>query len=327
MKNYQIWIAVMIVFGAIAGSTFATVAHLQSRKSAPVTKTPASPQPTAAFLPFESPVVSPESPVVSPESPVVSPESSVALPEVAVSVTPTVNDFSPNPPPISPQTAQPTTPVQKSPQNIQPQASAFSQFRLRLLNATQRADSRFIRAIVTPQTQWNYGGTINLDSYKINNKQSKFWSRLEKAVSQGCSIDSQATVANKELGSEVWACPDLSRVKQSIQPDRPNTGNLAILGQDASVRAEPRSNGQVVGSVSYDYVSIDLSGYDTLPTRTQEQLKADVDKGWTPVQLRTGERGWIQNRYIYDEEKDYRVSFVRQSGQWRLRYFLPGNGN
>jgi hypothetical protein len=333
MKNYQIGLAVMIVCGAIAGSTFATVTLLHSRQSNPPPQMPLS-QPKADFPPLDSSVAS-----LSPkESPIASLEASpwvTPAPDESFPLTSPDNDVSSSlftspsssPSPIALQSKLTKTTTQKLPQNTPAKVTEFSQFRVRLLDAVQRADADFIRAIVTPETQWNYGGTLNLDTYNIDSNQSKFWAQMDKALSQGCGLDSQAKVENKEPGSAVWMCPDLTRVKQSIQPDRPNYGNLAILGKNVNVRSQPRSRGRVVGLVSYDYVSLDSSGYDSLPAQTQEQLKVDVVNGWTPVRLRTGQRGWVQNRYVYDEENDYRVSFVRQSEQWRLHYFLPGNGN
>lgn len=224
-----------------------------------------------------------------------------------------------------------TTPVsqkvaQGSPQKAQANAgSAFSPFRQRLLNAVQRSDAKFIRAIVTPQTQWNYGGTLNLNSYKIDSNQSKFWPHMEKAVSQGCGIDSQARVGNKEAGSSVWVCPDLTKVKQSVRPNRPNFGNLAVVGQNVNLRAEPGMGGKVIGSVSNQYVSFDTEAFNKLSAARQKAVQPV--SGWSPVRVQNGQRGWIENRFLHDEENDYRTSFVRSGGQWRLRYFLPGNGN
>lgn len=216
---------------------------------------------------------------------------------------------------------------QNSRTRTQPNQSEFSAFRQRLLEAVRRSDAKFIRAIATAQTQWNYGGTLNLDSYNIDSNQSIFWPNLEKAVSQGCAIDAEARIPDKEPGSSVWMCPDLTKVKQSIRPDRPNFGHLAIIGQNINVRAEPGMRGKIIGSVSNDYVAFDPEGYNSLPPGTVEQLRQQPLNGWTPVRLRNGQRGWIANNYVYDEENDYRVSFVRSRGQWRLRYFLPGNGN
>ena len=34
-----------------------------------------------------------------------------------------------------------------------------------------------------------------------------------------------------------------------------------------------------------------------------------------------------ENNFVYYEPRDYRISFARFDGQWRLRYLLEGNGN
>lgn len=85
--------------------------------------------------------------------------------------------------------------------------------------------------------------------------------------------------------------------------------------------------GRIIGSVSDDCVAFNPAGCNSFPAGTKEIMPADPVKGWTPVRLRNGVQGWILNQYVCDEENDYRASFVRSRGQWRLRYFLPGNGN
>ncbi|MEW5861870.1 MAG: SH3 domain-containing protein, partial [Cyanobacteriota bacterium] len=252
-------------------------------------------------------------------------------------------------PPATTETLEPTTPIGEtttpppvvvSPpaytrptskptgtQTTPPDKSSFSQFRVRLLDAISRRDANFIRAIVTSETEWNYGGTLNLDSYNIEDKNSKFWAYMDKAISLGCATDNQAKVANKEPGSDVWVCPDVAKALESIRPDKPNVGQLAILGQNVNVRAEPGAGSKIVGVVSYDFVSFDGNTFNSSPERMQKAVKEKVIDGWTPVKLQNGEKGWVLNRYVYDSETDYRVSFVRTRGQWRLRYFLPGNGN
>ena len=293
MKPYQILIICAIAIGAIAGSTFATISYRNSQAPQPTTEIPSPPATTETL--------EPTSPIGETTTP----------PSAAVS-----------PPPYTPPTSKPT-----GTQTTLPNKSSFSQFRVRLLDAISRRDANFIRALVTSETEWNYGGTLNLDSYNIDDKNSKFWAYMDKALSLGCATDNQAKVANKEPGSDVWVCPDVAKALESIRPDKPNVGQLAILGQNVNVRAEPGAGAKIVGVVSYDFVAFDGNTFNSLPERMQKAVKEKVIDGWTPVKLRNGKKGWVLNRYVYDSETDYRVSFVRTRGQWRLRYFLPGNGN
>ena len=74
-------------------------------------------------------------------------------------------------------------------------------------------------------------------------------------------------------------------------------------------------------------MAFDSATFNRLPQKQQEEIKKNAVSGWTPVQLSNGKQGWIFNRYIYNQDVDYRVSFFRHQGQWRWRYFLLGNGN
>ncbi|MBD1908067.1 SH3 domain-containing protein [Funiculus sociatus GB2-A5] len=291
MKFYNIIIICAIAMGAIAGSTLATIGYRNSH----------SPLPTADILPSPTPTT--ENP--TPPTTVVSPS------------------------PSTPPTTEPNLPTTEPTviKNNQPDKSTFFQFRLRLVDAVNRRDASFIRSLVTPETEWNYGGTLTLDSYNIDDKNSEFWAYMDKAVGLDCAIDNQAKVANKEPGSDVWICPDVKKALESIRPNKPNVGQLAILGQDVNVRSEPGAGGKIVGVVSHEFVAFDGNTFNSLPERRQKAIKEKVVDGWTPVKLQNGQQGWILNRYVYDQETDYRVSFVRTKGQWRLRYFLPGNGN
>lgn len=204
----------------------------------------------------------------------------------------------------------------------QPNRNTFSEFRLRFLDAIERRNANFIRTLVTPQTQWSFGGSINLDSYNIDDPQSIFWQYMKKAVGTGCTIEPDAQVPAQELGSDIWVCPITSG--KAIY----NFGwqeQVGILGQDVNVRSEPGTGASTVKVLSKDLVKFDSETFNNLPQQLQEAVNSH--DGWTPVVLKNGKKGWVQNRFVYYEPRDYRVSFVRSNGQWRLHYFLRGDGN
>jgi hypothetical protein len=146
MKFYNIIIICAIAMGAIAGSTLATIGYRNSH----------SPLPTADILPSPTPTT--ENP--TPPTTVVSPS------------------------PSTPPTTEPNLPTTEPSviKNNQPDKSTFFQFRLRLVDAVNRRDASFIRSLVTPETEWNYGGTLTLDSYNIDDKNSEFWAYMDKAA-------------------------------------------------------------------------------------------------------------------------------------------------
>lgn len=205
---------------------------------------------------------------------------------------------------------------------LEPDASEFSQFRRRLLDATKRRDARFVRSLVTPETQWSYGGSLTLDSYTIDDPQSTFWQHLEKATRANCAKDIRTQVPGQEPGSALWKCPDYVPAQDnSIRPGSPpvyGETSVAILGEGVNIRSGAGTNYPMLRRVSFEIFPI-----------AGGTPKADFTNldGWTSVQLPDGQRGYVQNRFAYHQPTDYRIAFVRKQGQWRLHYFLPGNGN
>jgi hypothetical protein len=198
----------------------------------------------------------------------------------------------------------------------------FSQFRQRLLEAIKRRDANFIRAIVTPQTQWTWGGSLNMESHKIDDPLSSFWQYLEKSASAGCTLDPDKNVAEKDPDTEVWVCPDTSgKLIYNFGWQQ----QVAILKERVNVRSQPGTGSDIAGVLSKELVQFDSQTYTKLPQEMQETVNSP--EGWTPILLNNGKQGWVQNRFVYYEPRDYRVSFVQSRGQWRLRYFLRGDGN
>ncbi|GET35995.1 hypothetical protein MiSe_07430 [Microseira wollei NIES-4236] len=267
MKPAQILMVIMIVLGAVTGSTLATVAYLNRRQSRVI-----NPNPLVLFKGGSG-----------------TPNSSFEKPIT----------------------------LQKKQNN-----SEFTQFRQRFLESVKRRDANFIRAISTPQTQWSRSGTIDIETYKIDDSQSNFWQAMEKAVGAGCTIERNANVAEKDADSDVWVCPDMALSPISNAAGQAQVG---ILGENVNVRSQPHTRSDIVVVLSKELVQFDTENFTNLPVRQQESIN-DIE-GWTPVILNDGKRGWVQNRFVYYETRDYRVSFVRSRGQWRLRYFLRGGGN
>lgn len=201
--------------------------------------------------------------------------------------------------------------------------SDFSQFRQRLLEAVKRKNGNFVRALVTPQTKWSWGSILNLNTSRIDDPQSPFWQNMEKAVAAGCTVEPNADVPEKEPGSDVWVCPDTA-----AKPIY-NFGwreQVAILGARVNLRAEPSTKSAIVGVVSSkELLQFDSETFTNSSLQIQESVSSF--EGWTPVILNDGKRGWVQNNFVYYESRDFRASFVFSRGQWRLRYFMRGDGS
>ena len=197
----------------------------------------------------------------------------------------------------------------------------FPEFRLRLLDAIKRRDANFIKDLIDLQTQWNFGGTTNFYNSNIEDNQSIFWQYIEKAVVIGCTVEPNLKVNDKETESEVWVCPET--IGKPIY-DSGWQDEVAILGKDVNVRSEPSTDGTILAIVSKQVLKFDTETFSNLSDRMQGSVNSP--DGWTPVVLQNGKKGWVQNSFIYYQSRDYRVSFSRHDGQWKLRYFWRGDG-
>ncbi|XWK89249.1 MAG: SH3 domain-containing protein [Phormidium sp.] len=198
----------------------------------------------------------------------------------------------------------------------------FSQFRQSFLTAVKRRDETFIRALVTPQTQSISAQSLSLDNYDLEDKNSAFWQQIEKAVTAGCTLELTTRITKQETENEIWVCP-----KTFGKPiyDSDWQTQVAIIADRVNIRTEAKTNSPIVGVVSKDLVQFDSETYQNL-SEAERELVNQFD-GWTPVILKNSKKGWVQNQLVYYEPRDYRISFARVDGQWRLRYLLGGNGN
>ncbi|MFB2894300.1 hypothetical protein ACE1CI_15425 [Aerosakkonemataceae cyanobacterium BLCC-F50] len=209
-----------------------------------------------------------------------------------------------------------------SPSNPLSSKVDFSQFRQSFLSAVKRYDETFIRALVTTQTKSNSGESLNLENYYLEDKSSPFWQQIEKAVSAGCTLEVTTRITQQETENEIWVCP-----KTFGKPiyDSDWQSEVAILGEKVNIRADTKTNSPIIAVVSKELVQFDSATYQKL-SESDRELVNQFD-GWTPVILKNRKKGWVQNQFVYYEPRDYRISFARFDGQWRLRYLLGGNGN
>ncbi|MBD2102183.1 SH3 domain-containing protein [Leptolyngbya sp. FACHB-261] len=330
MKQQQLLLAALVVVGSILGSTIATVAYLTARSnpeptvataSAPVT----SPQPSQDQATQGQLTQSQSTQGQLTQAQLTQAQSPEAQPTAQSTPTPP-SVTAPTVPPVSPRPASSSTgPSASAKQSAKPSAkpsesaSSFLQFRLRLLDAVQRRDAAFVRSLVTLQTQWSWGGTISLDTYKISDANAPFWQHLEKAVVAGCAAETQFRIPNQEPGSNLWNCPDL----RPMQPSTYGESAIRIRGDSVNIRSGPGMDYPVIATASNEALQRDWQTYQ----KGNFQAEAFKLNAWSPIILPNGQRGFVQNRYAFHEPTDYRAIFVRSRGQWRFHAFLPGNGN
>jgi hypothetical protein len=198
----------------------------------------------------------------------------------------------------------------------------FTQFRQSFLDAVKRRDEIFIRSLITPQTQLTPGQSLSLENYRLEDGDSPFWQQIEKAITNGCTLEVTPQVTQQKIENEIWVCP--KTFGKAIYDSDWQT-EVAIIGERVNIRSSAQSNSRIVGIVSQDLARFDSERYFNL-SATEQELVNQSD-GWTPIILKNGRKGWVQNSLVYYKPRDYRISFVRVDGQWRLRYLLTGDSN
>lgn len=191
--------------------------------------------------------------------------------------------------------------------------SSFDQFRNQLQQAIRSRDSQFIQAIADPAIKITFGPPLAFKTLGFDNPNSLAWKRLERILSVGCA----RYEAPAGVKVEAYQCPHVS---QSAMGD-PFT-DIYIIGAGVNVRSQPRSDGQVLDTLTNEIVKSDPNGFEQL-TQAQRDL-AQTLEGWMPVITPTGQRGYVSSRYAFFAA-GYRARFEQKQGQWKMTIFINGD--
>lgn len=210
--------------------------------------------------------------------------------------------------------------------------SDFFKFRERLRQAVRDRDADYIRSIASSPIKLGFGvGPTEIDALKIDHPDAPFWKQLEKAIATGCA-DSNQLYNNSSSKTESWVCPHVFAASATIDrqefPGEAFAWEVFIIGQDVPIRAEARSDAALIGTLSQERALLDgerIARFKqpSANTTTQEPEWYSTE-GWTPILMPTGQRGYVENRYLYDV-LGYRAFFSNQNGKWQLDAFVAGD--
>jgi hypothetical protein len=196
--------------------------------------------------------------------------------------------------------------------------SSFFQFREQLRQAVRDRNVQFIRSIVPSGNLPSFSAKpITLDGLDIENPNAPFWAHLEKAIATGCAIfESRGMDLPKK-----WVCPHVFNLGLDV-PD------MVMVGENVNVRAKAGTDSPVIGKLSNEAVRLDSKTYEQLPERVKPPEYAEPEwftlSGWTPIIMPNGQRGYVQNRYVY-VTLGYRAVFDQVDGRWQMQVFIAGD--
>jgi hypothetical protein len=184
---------------------------------------------------------------------------------------------------------------------------SFLLFRARLLEAAQARDTSFVLSVLHPDVKVSFGAGDGVAGFRrmwlrgMNPEGENLWTALTRTLALG------STYLRTEDGTRTATAPYVF----GAWPDTLDAfEHLAVVGERVRVRSAPRSNAETLTTLTYHVV----------PTLYDPSLP----DGWRRITLADGRTGYVAAAFLRSPI-DYRLGFVREGTEWRVRYFVAGD--
>lgn len=179
----------------------------------------------------------------------------------------------------------------------------FFAFRAELITAVARRDAAAILAVVDPDVRNSFGGDDGIEGFRkkwrLEEPDSGFWQEFGTVLALGGTFE----------GPDRFVAPyTFARWPDGVD----SFEHLAVVGSGVSARAAPRDDLPAMARVDFAIVRMGPGGYviDSAP--------------WQGVVLPDGRQAHVRSDSVRSPI-DYRASFMRRQGTWRLLMFLAGD--
>ena len=176
----------------------------------------------------------------------------------------------------------------------------FFTYRARLQMSVAAHDTEAVLSMADPNIKLGFGGDDGLRRLreKLTGADApEYWRSLGRILALGGALRNSSTFeapylfSNWPKGTDAFEC-------------------LAVTGSNVAVRKEGHPDAVLVTRTSYAIV------------RSIGQTSAN--KGWSMVQLSTGQKGYIHNDFLWGATA-LRAVFNLTSGQWRMTGLVSGD--
>ena len=185
---------------------------------------------------------------------------------------------------------------------------SFVLFRARLLDAAQARDTAFVLSALAPDVKVSFGGEHGVEGFRmlwlsgLRPEDEDLWRTLTRAAALGSTYS-----ARTEHSPPTAVAPYVF----GAWPDSVDAFlHMAVLGERVRVRAAPRRDAETLTTLNYSIV----------PTLYDPGLP----EGWRRVRLADDRVGYVAAAFLRSPI-DYRLGFVKEAGQWMIRYFVAGD--
>jgi hypothetical protein len=177
---------------------------------------------------------------------------------------------------------------------------SFKAFRAELDAAIAARDPVRLLALADPEIDVSFGGERGhadfRRTWKLDRPEaSTLWAELAEVLSLGCASDGAIAVAP----SHVNQLPGDYDIYETMIAVRPG----------AALRARPTKRAKLVARLDWDVVQVGAW---------------DGRSEWVPVTLGDGRRGFARREELRSVN-DYRATFEKVGGRWRITTFLAGD--
>ncbi len=195
------------------------------------------------------------------------------------------------------------------PVNEVSQNESFATFWKRLDRAVREKDAEYVLSIVEENIKLSFGGRYGAEAFRewwlmpgTETDGSTIWIELGEILAMGATQEPWAP------GSPRFVAPYVF----SRWPDAYNAFEyVAVVRDQAPLRAESKPDGAVVANLSYDILRV-----------TQWRVNGSSD--WNQVETLSGQTGYIRSAHVRSPI-DYRVYFEKIDGAWTMTIFVAGD--
>jgi hypothetical protein len=176
----------------------------------------------------------------------------------------------------------------------------FAAFRAELLDAIERQDTQALLALIDEEVLASFGSDTGhadfVRLWKLDAPgESEVWHELSEALRLGCATDGTVAVA-PALVNKLPRDADVFEAMVAVEPGAP-------------LRAAPEANAAVIETLEWDLLT--LGDWDGL-------------SDWVPVTLPDGRSGHMLRTQLRSPI-DYRASFEKVNGAWKMTTFVAGD--
>jgi len=193
-----------------------------------------------------------------------------------------------------------------------PEQPDFKAFRDTFYQAVKDKNLDYLLSVIDKRIKMSFGD-INgkeafIASWQLDTaaQASQLWKELSTALELGGGFS--------EHEKSVFMAPWLFVTTRIDDP----YADGAIVGKGVRIRETANSNGKVLGSLSYDKVTVNYEG------TPKTEMIGEESHQWFKINTSSGLSGYVYGKYVR-LPVDYRVIFEKIEGHWKMISFIAGD--